>query len=140
MDKFVYLDFVVRENTNIQERPIAPIGGFVPHFISVLAPLIEVIKFGPCGVSLGKEQERAFELLKYKLTHVTILYYPNFSKFYEIEYDISSVGISTILMQEGRPVMHFNKNLNEATLSHPSLKQFYFIFIFLIYTFPFDFY
>ena len=73
---------------------------FVKDFSTLVAPLIEVIKKN-VGFKWGKEQERAFQLVKQKLTNAPLLSLPNFIKTFKIECDASGIGIGTVLMQEG---------------------------------------
>ena len=84
---------------------------------TIAAPLTEVIKKN-VAFKWGEEQEKAFQLLKHKLTHA-----PLFSKMFEIECNASSVGIGAVLMQEGRPLAYFSEKLNEATLNYPTYDK-----------------
>ena len=50
------------------------------------------------GFRWEKEQQEAFDNLKYKLTHAPILAFPNFERSFEIECDGSNVGIRGVLL------------------------------------------
>lgn len=57
--------------------------------------------------------QRSFELLKQKVTEVSILTLLDFNKIFEVECDASSVRIGAVLSQEGRPIAFFSEKLNE---------------------------
>ena len=71
-------------------------------------------------------QQAAFDQLKYELTHAPTLALPNFSKTFEIEYDVFGVRIGVILKQEGKSVVYFSEKLGEVSLNYPTYdKEFY---------------
>jgi len=53
--------------------------------------------------------EKAFNLLKDKLTNAPLPCLPNFDKAFEIECDAFDVGIRVALMQDSKPVAYFNE-------------------------------
>ncbi|RDY10277.1 Retrovirus-related Pol polyprotein from transposon 17.6, partial [Mucuna pruriens] len=60
-------------------------------------------------------QERAFQELKGRLTQTPILALPNFLKSFELECDVSGIGIGVKLLQEGHPIAYFSAHLNYST-------------------------
>jgi len=72
-----------------------------------------------------KKQEKAFVILKHKLTNAPILAFPNFAKSFEIECDASNMGISVVLKQEGHPIAYFSEKLNGSTLNYPNYDKEY---------------
>ena len=52
--------------------------------------------------------EKAFNLLKDKLTNAPFLCLPNFDEAFEIECDAPGVGIWVVLIQDSKPVAYFS--------------------------------
>ena len=76
-------------------------------FSNITAPLIEVIKKN-VGFKWGDGQEKTFQLIKEKLTHVPLLALTYFTKTFEIESNALDMGIGVVLMQGGRPIAYFS--------------------------------
>uniref|UniRef100_A0A2N9HJT4 Reverse transcriptase domain-containing protein n=1 Tax=Fagus sylvatica TaxID=28930 RepID=A0A2N9HJT4_FAGSY len=66
---------------------------FVRDFSSLATPFTEVIKKN-VPFKWGKEQEKAFNLIKEKLTNAPLLVLPNFAKTFEIECDASGIALN----------------------------------------------
>ena len=95
---------------------------FVKDFCNIVAPLTKVIK-NNVGFKCGEEQEKAFQLIKEKLTHDPLLVLPDFTKSFEIECDASSVSTGALLMQGGRPIAYFSAKLSGAALNYPTYDK-----------------
>lgn len=64
-------------------------------------------------VQVEQKQEVSFASLKEKLSIIYVLALPNFDKLFEVEYDVSSMGIG-VLSQEGRSIEYISDKLNKA--------------------------
>jgi len=78
---------------------------FVPNFSTLVSPLNELVKKN-VTFTWGERQEQAFALLKVKLTKATILTLPNFSKTFELQCDVSVVGVGVVFLQGGHPIAY----------------------------------
>ena len=48
---------------------------------------------------------------------------PSFDQTFEIEYDVLSVGIGAVLMQEGKPIAYFCEKLNGTVLNYSTYDK-----------------
>jgi len=95
---------------------------FVKDFSTIIAPLNDIVK-KDVVIKWGQEQEKAFEILKDKLTKTSILALPNFTKTFEIECDASNIGIEAILLQEGHPIAYFSEKLKGSHLNYSTYNK-----------------
>ncbi|RDY10241.1 Retrovirus-related Pol polyprotein from transposon 17.6, partial [Mucuna pruriens] len=115
----VFLGFVVSsKGISVDEEK-----RFVKNFSSIAAPLNELVKK---DVDV---HEKAFNLLKDKLTNAPVLCLPNFDKAFEIECDASGVGIGDVLMQESKPITYFSEKLSGDTLNYSTYDKELYAFV-----------
>ncbi|RDX96173.1 Retrovirus-related Pol polyprotein from transposon 17.6, partial [Mucuna pruriens] len=65
---------------------------FVKDFSTLATPLNEILE---------GDQEKAFQVLKERLTQALIFALPNFSKSFKLECHVSSIGVKVVLLQAG---------------------------------------
>jgi hypothetical protein len=95
---------------------------FVKDFSTLVAPLTKIVKKF-VGFKWGSEQDCAFIEIKERLCGAPLLALPNFSKTFEIECDVSGIGIGAVLMQEKWPIAYFSEKLNGAALNYPTYDK-----------------
>ncbi|RDX94972.1 Retrovirus-related Pol polyprotein from transposon 17.6, partial [Mucuna pruriens] len=82
---------------------------FVKNFSSIAACLNELDK-----KDVDDVHEKAFNLLKDKLTNAPVIYFPNFDKAFEIECDASG---------ESKLIAYFSEKLSGATLNYSTYDK-----------------
>ena len=65
----------------------------------------------------------AFVILKEKLCFAPVLTLPDFTKAFEIEYDVFAMRIGVVLMQDRRPIVYFSEKLSGVTLNYPTYDK-----------------
>ena len=80
------------------------------NFSSLPTPLNELAKKNVVFKWIDVD-EKAFNLLKDKLTNAPLLCLSNFDKTFEIECEVSGVGIWVVLMQDPKLVAYFTEKL-----------------------------
>jgi hypothetical protein len=87
---------------------------FIRNFSSICAPILDTIKKEHGSFDWTKEAEKAFILLKEKITKKPILILPDFRKTFQVKCDASGVAIDAILSQDDKLVAYFSEKLNDA--------------------------
>jgi hypothetical protein len=72
--------------------------------------------------SWGEEAQQAFEALKQAMTTTPVLALPRFDIPFIVETDACDIGMGTVLMQEGRPIVFLSKALGEKN-KHLSIYE-----------------
>ena len=138
VDNIVFLGFVVSRNgvqvdpekiKAIQEwltpksvgdiRSFHGLASFYRRFILNFSKLVKK----NVAFTWGKNQEQAFALLVENLTKAPVLALPDISKTFELEYDVSGVGVGAVLLQGGHPIAYFSEKLHSATLKYPTCDK-----------------
>jgi hypothetical protein len=84
---------------------------FVRDFNTIAAPLNNLTNKG-VSFHWGAAQDQAFHTLIDMLTQAPLLQLLNFGKTFELECDVSGIGIGGVLLQEGKPIAYFSEKLS----------------------------
>nr|KYP30953.1 Retrovirus-related Pol polyprotein from transposon 17.6 [Cajanus cajan]KYP35465.1 Retrovirus-related Pol polyprotein from transposon 17.6 [Cajanus cajan] len=95
---------------------------FVKDFSTLASPLNELVK-KDVPFLRGEAQEKAFKILKEKLTNAPILALPYFDHTFELECDASGLGIGAVLLQGGHPIAYFSEKLHGTNLNYPTYDK-----------------
>jgi hypothetical protein len=94
---------------------------FMGDFSTIAAPLNDLMKKG--GLFYwGAAQDQVFHTLIDKLTHAPLLQLLDFSKIFELEYDVSGIGIGGMLHQEGKLVAYFSEKISGPSLNYSTYE------------------
>jgi len=77
----------------------------------------------------GKDKEKAFETLKQKLINAPLLALHNFSKTFEIECNVSNVGIRVVLLQEEHLTAYFSDKLKGSHINYSTYDKELYAFV-----------
>jgi len=96
---------------------------FVENFSKIAKPLTSLVK-KETEFIWGKEQQKAFDMLKEKLTKYPILQYPDYEKEFILITDASGDGIGAVLSQKddkGREIViaYASRSLQGAEIRYP---------------------
>jgi transposase len=99
---------------------------FVPDFAELVVPLTNLLKKGKRW-SWTDEQQRAFEIMKEKLTEAPVLACPDFSKPFTLQTDASNNGLGAVLTQESeegeRVIAYASRHLNKAEINYSATEK-----------------
>ncbi|GJU24235.1 RNA-directed DNA polymerase [Tanacetum coccineum] len=99
-------------------------GVFVKNFSTLVAPMTEITKLRQ--FVWNPQAHAAFEELKKLLSSTLVLALSCFDEVFEVECDVSVVGIRAVLSQLGRPIANFSEKLNDTKRRYTTYdKEFY---------------
>ena len=82
---------------------------FIENYATICHPLYAMLKKD--SFSWGPEQDAAFLKLKQVMSNPPLLALPDFSILFSLETDACASGLGAVLMQKGKPLAYFSRNL-----------------------------
>jgi hypothetical protein len=95
---------------------------FISALCGISAPLHELTKKG-VSFNWGPTHQQAFDTVKSKLTQAPLLQLPDFDKMFELECDVSGLGIGGVLLQGGKHVAFFSEKLSAPSLNYSTYDK-----------------
>jgi hypothetical protein len=92
---------------------------FIPDFSKVAKPITELLK-NQTKFIWSLECEKAFRILKKSLTTAPVLAQPDIEKPFDVYCDASGIGLSCVLMQEGRVIAYASRQLKRHEEHYPT--------------------
>jgi hypothetical protein len=92
---------------------------FVPNFSSIAKPLTRLLEKGVLFV-WSSDCEVSYQTLKNKLVDAPILALPKSGKHFTVYTDASRIGLSCVLMQEGRVIAYGSRQLRKHEGNYPT--------------------
>jgi hypothetical protein len=95
---------------------------FIASFSVVAAPVHTITASGKSFL-WGKNQQKAFDELKRKISEAPMLALPNLQKPFEVEIDASGYAMGAVPMQGGRLVCYHYELFHGAVLNYPTYDK-----------------
>jgi len=100
---------------------------FIKDFAKLSSPLTDLLR-KDVSFSWGRDQQSAFDKLKYELSHAPILKTPDYSKEFTLTTDASRYGIGGVLTQNDdngneRPIAYFSQKLKPQEQNWSTYEQ-----------------
>jgi hypothetical protein len=92
----------------------------VYSFVFDVVALLHAITASGKSFQWVKNQQKAFDELKRKISQAPLLALPNLQKPFEVETYASGYAMGAILMQGGRPVCYHSEVFHGAVLNYPN--------------------
>ena len=84
----------------------------IKGFSTIMSPITDCMKQGEFVWT--KATAKAFNEVKQKMTEAPIMRLPDFTKPFEVECDVSGIGIGGVLSQKHHPIAYCSEKLNDA--------------------------